>query len=142
MKIPLMDEVLITDEINPVSSSTVKNGTGVDVSGWAGVLFILNIGLIAATGVVNGKIQRDGDSGFSDPTDLTPAMTALADSDDNQFFIFNVPTEILPAGEKFARIVVTPSVAAALLSAVAIRYRREGGLPQTAVADETIKVTA
>ncbi len=142
MKIPLYDEVLITDEINPVSATVATNGTGVDVSGWDGVIFILNVGLLAATATLNAKIQRDGDSAFSDPTDLTPAMAALADSDDNEIHLFSVPTEILPAGEKFCRIVVTPATAAALIGATAIRYRREGGLPPTQVADSTTKVTA
>ncbi len=142
MKIPLYDEVLISDEINPISSSTVLNGTGIDVSGWDGVIFVLNVGLIAATGIVNAKIQRDADSGFSDPTDLTPAMAQLADTDDNQIHLFSVPMEILPAGENFVRIVVTPATAAALIGATAIRYRREGGSPPTQVADSTTKVTA
>ncbi len=142
MKIPLFDEVLVTDEINPISSSTVLNGTGVDMSGWAGALFLVNIGLIAATGTVDVKVQRDGDSGFSDPTDLTPAATQLADTADNQFLLLSVPAEILPAGEKFLRIVVTPATAAALISASVTRFRREGGLPPTQVADQTIKVTA
>jgi hypothetical protein len=111
----------MAQSISPASYSSVVNGAEVDMQGWDGCLFLLNIGLIAATGVLNALVQSDAATGMGSPTTVAGSeIAALGASDDDILVVVDVHGEI---PERFLRMAVTPSVAASLLGVVAIRYR-------------------
>jgi len=133
----LYEHTLIAQAMPPASSSAGRNGNAIDMMGWDGCDFILEVGDIAATGTLNAKVQKDTVSAFSSPTDITgAAITALAASDDNKTFVISV----CEPSERYLRIVVTAAVAASISGATAIRWRRHGGLPPTQSASEIITV--
>jgi hypothetical protein len=135
----IYEHSLIAQALAPASSSTVRNGGAIDMMGWDGCDFILNVGDIASTGTLNAKVQKDTTSAFSTPTDITSAaITALADTDDSKAFVISV----CEPSERYLRIVVTAATAASISGAIAIRWRSHGGagLPPTQVAAEIITV--
>lgn len=135
----IYEYALISQALAPASSSTARNGVAIDMLGWDGCDFILNVGDIAATGTLNAKVSKDTASTFGTPTDITgAAITALADTDDNNCFVISV----CEPSERYLRIVVTAATAASISGATAIRWRRHGGagLPPTQAAAEVVTV--
>jgi hypothetical protein len=123
----------------PSAASTATNGAGVDMQGWDGVLFVLNLG--ATDGTVDMKAQGDDNSSFSSATDITgAAITQISATGDNRLSAISVwrPTE------RFVRAVVTTGAGAVAdeLGVLAIRFRRTGRTPitQHATLAEVIKV--
>ena len=135
----IYEHALISQAMPPASSSAGRNGNSIDMLGWDGCDFILEVGDIAATGTMNAKVQKDTATGFASPTDITgAAITALGATDDNKTFVISV----CEPNERFLRIVVTAATAASISGATAIRWRRHGGggLPPTQSASEIITV--
>ncbi|OGT26067.1 MAG: hypothetical protein A2Z17_06875 [Gammaproteobacteria bacterium RBG_16_66_13] len=121
----------------PASSSAARNGNAIDMMGWDGCDFILEVGDIAATGTLNAKVQRDDNSSFTSATDIVgAAITALGASDDNKVVIISV----CEPSERYLRIVVTAATAASISGVTAVRWRRHGGLPPTQEAAEVVVV--
>lgn len=130
-----------SQEIAPIASaaSTATNGTGVDMQGWEGVLFVLNLG--ATDGTVDMKAQRDDNSGFSSATDITgAAITQVTASGDNKLYLLDV----YRPSERYCRVVVTTGAGATAdqLGVEAIRYRGTGRFPitQHSTVAEVVKV--
>lgn len=135
----IYEETLITQALAPSSSSTAQNGNSIDMMGWDGCDFILEIGAIATGGTLNAKVCKDTATAFPSSTDITgAAIVALADTGDNTTYVISV----CEPNERFLRIVVTAAVAATISSATAIRWRRHGGagLPPTQTATQIITV--
>jgi hypothetical protein len=131
--------MLASQEIAPQSmaASTTFNGAGVDMQGWDGVAFILNLG--ATDGTVDMDAESDDNSGFSSPTAITgAAITQLSATDDNNIAILDVyrPTE------RYVRASVDTGAGAAadFASVLAVRYRGSGVFPVTQAALELVKV--
>ena len=137
----LHDYLAIEQEIPPQGATGAVNGNGFDIAGYLGVAVIFNLG--ATSQVVDAKMQHDGDSGFSDPTDYTNgAMAQLSATDDNKFVVFDIPAEkVTTLTEKFQRLVATPAGATAEISATALLYKREGVHPPTVGQAETVDVS-
>lgn len=119
-----------SQEIAPIASaaSTATNGNGVDMQGWAGVLFVLNLG--ATDGTVDMKAQRDDNSSFSSATDITgAAITQVAGTGDNKLYMLDV----YRPSERYVRAVVTTGAGATAdqLGVTATRYRGTGRFPIT-----------
>lgn len=117
-----------SQEIAPIASaaSTATNGNGVDMQGWAGVLFVLNLG--ATDGTVDMKAQRDDNSSFSSATDITgAAITQVAGTGDNKLYMLDV----YRPSERYVRAVVTTGAGATAdqLGVTATRYRGTGRFP-------------
>lgn len=128
-------------EIAPIASaaSTATNGTGVDMQGWEGVLFVLNLG--ATDGTVDMKAQRDDNSSFSSATDITgAAITQVAGTGDNKLYLLDV----YRPSERYVRAVVTTGAGATAdqLGVTAVRYRGTGRFPitQHATVGELVKI--
>ena len=130
-----------SQEIAPIASaaSTATNGNGVDMQGWSGVLFVLNLG--ATDGTVDMKAQRDDNSGFSSATDITgAAITQVTATGDNKLYMLDV----WRPSERYVRAVVTTGAGATAdqLGVTAIRYRGTGRFPisQHSSVAELVKV--
>ena len=84
-------------------------------------LFVLQAGAIPTGGSLAAKLQEDSASNFSSPSDLTgKGMTTLADTDDNKQVLFNLKAEEMGTGKRYARLLVTASAHANLVSCLAL----------------------
>jgi hypothetical protein len=128
---------LISQAMAPASSSTARNGSAIDMQGWDGCEFILEVGDIASTGTLNAKVQKDDNSSFSSPTDITgAAITQLGDTGDNTVIIISVREP----SERYLRIVVTAATAASISGVTAIRFSAHGAVPPTQAASQVVVV--
>ena len=126
-------------EVISASLTGATNGTGVDMNGWDGVLFLVAVGAVTATGTLDAKVQSDSVSNFATPADISgAALTQIVDGDDGKMMAIDV----WRPGERYARIVLTQATAAVVAGAYAIRYRRTGRTPPTQTLTELIKVLA
>jgi hypothetical protein len=115
----------------------VRNGTAIDMTDYEGCCFILDLGDVASTGTVNMKIQRDDNSSFSSPTDISgAALTQIADTGDNGLYI----VDVRDVTERYLRCVVTGATANHIGGVVAIRYGKRGAIPATQAAVEVVNV--
>jgi hypothetical protein len=97
---------------------TTINGTVIDMSGFEGVLFIANFGVITAGALTSIKVQQGTASDGSDMADLAGTGQTIADTDDEKVFFADVfrPTK------RYVRLVVVRSTQNAVVTAVAIQY--------------------
>jgi len=132
------EDTLISQALLPVAATTgARNGVAIDMQGYEGCCFILTVGDIASTGILNMKIQSDDNSSFTSGADISgAALTQIADTGDNGVYIIDVrdPTE------RYLRCVVTPATAASCAGVVAIQYGKHGTIPATQAAVEVVKV--
>lgn len=120
-----------------LANNTQVNGTGVDMQGWDGVLFILNLGTIDAA--VDMAAFRDDASNFPSATAITgAAITQISATGDG----FVVGVDVYRPSERYvrARVTVASGTTGAQLSVTSIRYRATGRLPITQTLDELVKV--
>jgi len=126
----LADNIAAALALNPqaVAASATVTGAAIDMQGWDGCLFILQKG--AGDKTTNAKIQRDDNSGFSSATDIAgAAITQIAGGTTN----LAVGIDVLRLQERYLRLSLTAGAGGATdnqVSAVALRYRREGGPTQ------------
>ena len=132
------EDLLVSQALLPVAATTgARNGVAIDMLDYEGCCFILTVGDIASTGILNMKIQSHDDSSFGVPTDISgAALTQIADTGDNNVYVIDVrdPTE------RYLRCVVTPATAASCAGVEAIRYGKRGTIPATQAAVQIVKV--
>lgn len=78
---------------NAVSAGTtdITDATGVDVSGFEEVTFIVPFGAITGSGVQSVKAQQSDDDGSSDSySDLAASSVTVADDQDNKVAILSI----------------------------------------------------
>lgn len=138
MHMGIADNVLITQAHSAASQTSVQNGAAVDMQGWDGVAFVINVGTMAAGATLDAYLARDDNSGFNSSTNIAnAAITQLANTSNANMAIL----EAWRPAERYVRAVVTPAVGAVVFGVTAIRYRRSGGiLPPTQTAAEHIKI--
>lgn len=105
--------------IDPVSSAAAVSSAWVSLAEIARILAVVQVGLIAATGTLNAKLEQATTSGGAGAKDITgKAITALADTADNRQILINCRTEELDVagGFAFVRLTITPAVAASLIA--------------------------
>lgn len=115
------DRVTLCGAGDPQTVNGASISASVDLSKFHEALFILQAGSIPSGGSVTAKLQEDSASNFGSASDIAgKAMTALADTDDNKQVLFNLKAEELSAGKRYARLLVTGSAHANVLSCVAL----------------------
>ena len=120
-----------------LANNTQVNGAGVDMQGFDGCLFLLNLGTIDAA--VDMAIFRDDASNFPSPTAITnAAITQISATGDG----FIVGVDVWRPSERFvrSRVTVGNGTTGAQLSVTAIRYRATGRVPITQSLNELIKI--
>ncbi len=141
----LSDSVLITQELGArTASSGAQNGTGVDMQGWEGVLFVIDVGAITGSGTLDAIAQSDDNSGFNSPTNVSGVNAAGVNTTASITQVTNANVQVLlevyRPTERYVRLVATPAANAVLHQATAIRYRRTGVLPPTQSATQRVQV--
>lgn len=122
----------ITVTTGAAGSSNV-NGAILDMSGWEGVLIVVQMEAIVATAVTSIKAQQGDDSGLSDAQDLAGTGQTIADSDDEKTFVFDLyrPTD------RYIRLVALRATANATLTAT---YHQYGARKEPATHEATVIV--
>jgi hypothetical protein len=86
------------------AGTTDVNSAVVDMQNFTGVVFVVGLGVIAASGAVTTKVQQGNAANLSDAADiLGSAIGPTADTDDNKLII----TELIRPTERYCRLVTT-----------------------------------
>lgn len=122
LNLSLLKGCKVTRLINSTAAGTsVINGTGLDMTGFDGVLFIGSFGALTATQVTSLKAQQSSDNGSSDAYDDLAGTNVgpMADGDGNKMLLL----DILRPRKRYVRPVVVRGTANAVIdSVVAIQY--------------------
>lgn len=133
----LSDSVLTTLHLSGRSTSSVANGTGLDMQGWEGVRFTVSLGTFGVNSTFDGLVQTAPDSGFNTVTNVTNSnLTQIPAANANCVAVVDVfqPTA------RYVRFQATPAVNAIVWSVVADQYGRNGILPPTQSAQQVVRV--
>ena len=118
----MLKECKVTRVLNATAAgATNVNTTGVDMSGFEGVLFVADFGALTATQVTKMKLQESSDNGVVDAwADITGSLTAaMADADSSKLLL----CEDAKPRQRYVRAVVVRGTANAVIDAVvAIQY--------------------
>lgn len=115
----------ILTTIYPVSLASANTPNFVDVGGYSRIVVKLVVGLIAAGGTLNAKVQQSRAANGSSPIDVpAAAIPQQADTEDNKTWIIEIPNEELgvDAGYHYLGLLITPATAASLVSAEIIGF--------------------
>lgn len=119
----LSDDCAVDRVMNGVVAGTTdQNGTGVNMAGYDGVLFIALLGALTANQVTQLKAQQSSDDGSSDTyADIEGSQTAaMGDDDDNDMLVL----DIYRPEEGYVRPVLERGTANAVIDGIiAIRYK-------------------
>lgn len=145
----LAEQVGVAQHIAPATANTGSygiTGTAVDMQGWEGCLFIIEIGAMVAAGTFDAKAQSAAASGFGTAHDITnAALTQLAAaSGGSKCYAIDVKAQTMTdanAGDRYLRIAAQGDGSHNVTySVTAITYRRSGALPQTGGLTQLVKV--
>ncbi len=118
----LSKNVKITQAItvtNGAAGTSDINGATLDMSGWEGVLVILNLGAIVSGAVTTAKMQQDSASGMGTAADLKDTELTIADDDDEETMYIDLYRPL----ERYVRVVIPRATQNATLTATYIQYR-------------------
>lgn len=119
-----------------MTGGTAVNGSAVDMQGWDGAAFIINIGAITGAGTLDARITRDDNSGFNSPTNVTgAALTQVTNANPNSVAVIDV----FQPSERYLRAVLTQGANTVIAGATVVRYRRNGILPPTTSAAQIVR---
>lgn len=115
----------ILTSVFPVSLAAANTPVWVDVGNYARLVAKLKVGLIAAGGTLDFKVQQATSAAGANAKDITgKAITQLPDTADNVDRIIEIKNEELDVdgGFHFVGLLITPAVAASLVSAELIGF--------------------
>ena len=130
-------------EIPPQSGSSNVSGGGADMQGWDGVRFVASIGVITGAGTFDGYVTHSANSNFSGEVNVSgqylgattnAVLTQVTNTNQNTVSIIDIfrPTN------RYVRFKAVPAVNTVAFAVNSLRYRRNGLLPPTHVAIQTI----
>jgi hypothetical protein len=117
----LGDDVKIVQAVTiaaGAAGSSPVNGTAIDMSGYEGVLFVVQFGPIVSGAVTSIKVQQDVTSAMSTAADIAGTAQTVADTDDDKVFY----VDLKRPREDFVRLVVSRGTQAATCAAMAYLY--------------------
>ena len=104
------------------------NSTAVDMAGFEGVMFLVQMGAIVSGAVTSVKVQQSDDDGSSDDyTDVEGTAQTVADNDDEEVFY----VDVFRPRKRYVRLVVDRGTQNATCSAVAVKYGPTRKMPTT-----------
>lgn len=136
----LADSVLFTANHIKVQAlvASAVNGVALDMQGWDGVEFLIPYGIFGASGTLDGLVQRDDNSGFNSPTNITNSnLTQVLAANANGLAI----VDVYRPSERYVRLQLTGQTNGVTAGAIACQYRRNGVLPPTQSAAQVVRVT-
>jgi len=109
----------ITRHSNAVAAGTtdITPSSGIDMQGFEGCLFIVEMGTITSSAVTSIKVQQSADD--SSYADLEGTSVTIADDDDNQIFYIDV----IKPSDRYLKLIVDRGTANAVVDGItAIQY--------------------
>jgi hypothetical protein len=139
LKTALNDITDTKTAVNPqsITSGAAVNGATIDTLGWDGVEFVINMGAFTGSGALDAYVQSGANSNASDMANIANAALAqVAAANNNNVAVIDVyrPTN------RYVRLVLLQSVNTVVAGGTAILYRRNGLLPPTKSAQQTVKI--
>lgn len=135
----LSDSVLMSIDIASQIASANVNGTIIDMQGWDGCCYVFNLGAMISGATFDARIVSSASSNMSGATNITnAALTQVTTATPNNVFIIDVSNQ----ANRYLRSATQPATANTQFASVAIRYRRQGILPATAAALQTVRVAS
>lgn len=125
----MTESLAVLDNLPPASQAAgVVNGNAIDMSVFNRLLFLLDVGVISATGTVDFKIQVSLTPGFASPINLAGkaiSQMTQAGGSGNQLCKVGMTAEDLQnatgvQAARYARYVLTVGAAPAIVSVVAM----------------------
>lgn len=108
--------------------TTVTPASGVDVTGFAGCLFLVHWGTIVATGVQSAEVHTSSDDGVGDAfTALAGSKVVVADDDDNKITWIDVRGPV----EKFLKCIINRGTADSTIDGISAIVYGAPTIPQT-----------
>src|SRR5512142_2627822 len=99
----LSKSVKITSALDHVDGNADRNGAGLDMSGYEGVLMVVKFATIVVGGTNSIKAQQSDDDGVVDAySDLKNTGISVAADDDNQIFYI----DLFRPQKRYVRLVI------------------------------------
>lgn len=133
----LSDKVLTSKVRSPVNANgTVTNSSTIDMQGYDGARFVINIGVLGTNGTVDAKVLRDDNSGGNSYTAITnAALTQVTNANTVQII------DVFRPSERYLSLQTVGHTNGAFISATVDRYRGNGKvLPPTQDAEQYVRV--
>jgi hypothetical protein len=128
-------EFKIVSALDYASGTADRTGAALDTLGWGGVLTIVKLAAVAASGTNSIKMQQGAAANLSDAADLTGTSIAIADDDDNQIFVI----DLVRPQERYVRVYVDKDTSNACAeSAIYILYRNLGDTLSTIAVTDAV----
>lgn len=113
------------------------NGVAIDTQGWDGVRFAVGIGAITGAGTMDVVVQRDANSNMTNAVNISGAvLTQVTNANPNSVAV----VDVYRPSQRYVRLVMTQAANTVLGGAMATLYRRNGILPPTHTAIQTVEV--
>jgi hypothetical protein len=132
----LSDSVLTRNVKSPANvSGTVVNSSGIDMQGWEGARFVINVGVLGTNGTADCSVIASINSNMSGATLVTgSALTQVVNANSVQII------DVFRPQKRYLALAAAGHTNGAVLSATVDLYRRSGILPATQVAEQHVKV--
>ncbi len=136
----LADSTLIAIDIASQIASANVNGAVIDMQGWDGCCYTFNLGAMTASATFDARVVSSANANMSGATNITNAaltQVLAATGNTNAYII-----DVYRPSARYLRTATQPATANVQFASMAIRYRRSGILPPTALALQTVKVAS
>lgn len=130
------DSMLISSVRSPINTNgTAVNSSAVDMAGWDGALFTINVGVLGTNGTADASVISSANSNLSGAAVINgSALTQVVNANTVHLIDIYRPTN------RYLGLASAGHTNGALISATVMRYRRTGILPPTAAAEQTKRV--
>ena len=131
----------LNSTIRPAAATDITDASGVDVSGYEEVTFLIPFGAITANAVTSVKAQQSDDDGSSDGySDLEGSSVTVADDQDNKIAILTVRRPL----KKYVKPVVLRATQNAVVDGIIaiLRHPRVSPVTQDSTVISTSKELA
>lgn len=135
----LIDSIEVEQVLAPASYNSEQNTDAVDMEGWDGAMFILDVGAMATNATLDAEAEWADDDAFSENlmelVDSQMTQLAEGDGDGDTVVIFDISGFM---ERRYLRLEVTPATAATILGVTVVKYRGRGGFPKAHAGIEEI----
>lgn len=132
----LSDSVLTRNVKSPANvSGTAVNSSAIDMQGWDGARFVINVGVLGTNGTADASVIASANSNLSGAAVISgSALTQVVNA--NTVHIIDVFKPAL----RYIALAASGHTNGAVISATVDQYRRTGILPATQAAEQVKRV--
>jgi len=133
----LVRRVAVRVGINPIYATTnhTTTATAVDARGWSRALWVISVGAMAATAVIDMEVQQSNASAGTYADVTSAALVDVTSAGANEVYLID---HAISGSYPYLKLAGTCRTARATVSAVCVLYGRNGLLRDTATAGQVI----